>query len=242
METYKEALKVDKEASAKYYQSSLARKTEQQKMLERMLTAQALAPAEIADIACGGGGSTYHLAQLYPGARYTLIDYNEDAIAMAREALQGIDARCATGDIYDLKLDSNAFDLVICWQTLSWIDEPARALAELVRICKPGGRVYASSLYNLQHDVDMYSKVEDHTRRSSEQGLRYSYNTYSLSSVRRWIGDAVSSLQIHAFEIPVDLTASGRGLGTYTERLVDGRRLQLSAGMLLNWGILELQK
>jgi len=242
METYKEALKADKETSEKYYQSSLARKTEQQKMLERLLTAHAIAPREIADIACGGGGSTFHLAQLYPRARYTLIDYNEDAIAMASQATSGLDARCATGDIYDLKLETGAFDLVICWQTLSWIDEPARALAELVRICKPGGRVFASSLFNLHHDVDVYSKVEDHTRPSSTQGLRYSYNTYSLASVRRWIGAAVSTLDIHAFEIPVDLPASGRGLGTYTERLVDGRRLQLSAGMLLNWGILELQK
>jgi ubiquinone/menaquinone biosynthesis C-methylase UbiE len=242
METYKEALKVDKDASAKYYQSSLARKTEQQKMLERLMADRNVAPRTVADIACGGGGSTYHLAQLWPQAAFTLVDANEDAIAMARDATQGIEARCTVGDIYDLKLDSDAFDLVICWQTLSWIDEPARALAELVRICKPGGRVFASSLFNLEHDVDVYSKVEDHTRPSSAQGMRYSYNTYSLSSVRRWIGSAVRSLDIHPFEISVDLAASGRGLGTYTARLDDGHRLQLSAGMLLNWGVLELVK
>jgi ubiquinone/menaquinone biosynthesis C-methylase UbiE len=242
METYKEALKVDKEQSAKYYQSSLARKTEQQKLLERLMAERQLAPRTIADIACGGGGSTYHLAQVYPGAAFTLVDANEDAIAMARDATQGIAARCVVGDIYALDLPADSFDLVICWQTLSWIDEPARALAELVRICRLGGRIYASSLYNLHHDVDVYSKVEDHTRPSSAQGMRYSYNTYSLASVRRWIGGAVSELDIHLFEIPVDLPPTGRGLGTYTVRLDNGHRLQLSAGMLLNWGILELQK
>jgi ubiquinone/menaquinone biosynthesis C-methylase UbiE len=242
METYKEALKVDKETSAKYYQSSLQRKTEQQKMLERMLSPLQLEPREIADIACGGGGSTYHLAQLYPKARYTLVDVNEDALAMAREATQGLDARCLMGDIYQLDLPSDAFDLVICWQTLSWIDDPATALGELVRLCRPGGHVYASSLFNLHHDVDVYSKVQDHTRPSAEQGLRYSYNTYSLASVRKWAGGSVENLQIHPFEIPVDLPPAGRGLGTYTVGVDGGRRLQLSAGMLLNWGILEIEK
>ncbi|HLA73882.1 MAG TPA: methyltransferase domain-containing protein [Steroidobacteraceae bacterium] len=242
MDDYTEALKVDKEASAKYYQSSLARKTEQQKMLERMLAPLALAPANIADIACGGGGSTHHLASLYPKARYTLVDANEDAIAMAREATRGLDAQCTVGDINDLKLETGSFDLVICWQTLSWIDDPQQALRELVRICRPGARIYASSLFNVHHDVDVYSKIDDRTRPSSAQGLRYTYNTYSLASIRSWIGAAVSELRVHEFEIPIDLAPAGRGLGTFTARLDDGRRLQLSAGMLLNWGILELHK
>jgi ubiquinone/menaquinone biosynthesis C-methylase UbiE len=242
METYKEALKVDKETSTKCYQSSLQRKTEQQKMLERILNELKLEPRDIADIACGGGGSTYHLGQLYPKARYSLVDVNEDAVAMAREATQGLDARCLVGDIYQLDLPADSFDLVICWQTLSWIDDPKAALRELVRICRPGARVYASSLFNVHHDVDVYSKVEDRTRPSSAQGLRYTYNTYSMASIRDWIGDAVSQLAIHEFEIPLDLPASGRGLGTFTARLDDGRRLQLSGGMLLNWGILELRK
>jgi ubiquinone/menaquinone biosynthesis C-methylase UbiE len=242
VETYKEALKVDKDTSAKYYQSSLSRKTEQQKMLERMLAEARVSPRDVADIACGGGGSTYHLAQLYPQARFTLIDANEDAIAMARQANTGLDARCAVGDIYQLDLPSESFDLVICWQTLSWIEDPKAALRELLRICRPGARVYASSLFNVHHDVDVYSKVEDRTRPSAAQGLRYSYNTYSLASIRDWIGDAVTHLAVHEFEIPVDLAASGRGLGTFTARLDDGRRLQLSGGMLLNWGILELKK
>jgi hypothetical protein len=63
-----------------------------------------------------------------------------------------------------------------------------------------------------------------------------------MSSIRRWIGNSVSELAIHEFEIPIDLAPSGRGLGTYTAKLEDGHRLQLSAGMLLNWGILELKK
>ncbi len=242
MENYKEALKVDQETSAKYYNSSLQRKTEQQKLLEALLQARSLKPLAIADIACGGGGSTYHLAGLYPDATYTLVDRNEDAIALARQATSHLKATCLVGDIYDLKVDDNAFDLVVCWQTLSWIEEPERAVRELVRICKPGARIYASSLFNVDHDVDVYSQVEDHTRPSAARGLRYVYNTYAQATVQRWVEGLVAEVRIHKFEIPIDLLPSGRGLGTYTARMEGGPRLQFSAGMLLNWGILELQK
>ncbi len=111
-----------------------------------------------------------------------------------------------------------------------------------MRIVRPGGLIYASSLFNVDHDVDVYSKVEDHTRPSAARGLRYVYNTYSQTSVQRWVEGLVSNVRIHKFEIPIDLPPSGRGLGTYTAKVEGGPRLQLSAGMLLNWGILELQR
>jgi ubiquinone/menaquinone biosynthesis C-methylase UbiE len=242
MDPYKQALRVDKDASAKYYSASLNHKTEQQKFLESLLHRHRLIPGTIADIACGGGGTTIHLAVLYPDATFTLVDANEDAIYMAREATRLLRARCIVGDIYNLKLDRETFDLVICWQTLSWLDDPEAALRELIRICKPGGRIYASSLFNIAHDVDVYSKVQDHTRPSSDQGLTYAYNTYCLASIRRWVDELVGDVRVHEFSIPIDLAESGRGLGTYTAKLDDGRRLQLSAGMLLNWGVLELTK
>ncbi|MEP6493003.1 MAG: class I SAM-dependent methyltransferase [bacterium] len=242
MERYTEAIKADQAAGAEYYAASLNRKTEQQKALESLLRTLRLEPATIADIACGGGGTSYHLGALYPAAAFTLVDMNEEAIALASDAVRGLDARCVVGSVYDLQLESNSFDLVICWQAISWFDNPERALHELIRICKPGGRVYASSLFNVEHDVDIYANVEDHTRPSSAQGMRYAYNTYSLTSIRKWVGHLVSHLAIHEFEIPIDIPPSGRGLGTFTVRLDNGKRLQLSAGMLLNWGILDLRK
>lgn len=242
MEGYKDALKIDKQESESYYNFSLQNKTEQQTLLEKLIAASNLRPARIADIACGGGGASYHLSAIYPDASYTLIDINEDAIAQAREATGHLKVKCLVGDIYDLPLETDCYDLVICWQTLSWITKPKVAVRELVRICKPGGRVYASSLFNSRQDVDVYSTVIDHTRRSASEGLTYAYNTYSVLSVREWIDGLVSSIQLHDFDISIDLDYGGRGLGTSTVKLKNGRRLQISGGMLLNWGILELKK
>lgn len=242
MENYVDALKVDKEVSENYYKSSIHTKTEQQKKLEELIVAQRVRPKIIADIACGGGGMSYNLSRLFPDASYTLVDMNEDAISLALESTKHMDASCLIGDIYDLQLESDSYDMVVCWQTLSWVAKPKNALRELIRICKPGGRVYASSLFNFHHDVDIYSTVKDQTRKSTAEGYSCAYNTYAVSSVQKWVDKLVSDIKVHEFNISVDLDYTGKGLGTYTARLENGTRLQMSAGMLLNWGILELQK
>lgn len=188
------------------------------------------------------GGGTYWLSQAYPQAKFTLIDANEDAIAIARELTRHLKATCLVGNIYDLALETDSFDLVVCGQTLSWLNEPEKALRELIRICKPDGMVFASSLFNAHHDVDVYATVRDYTRPSALEGLSYAYNTYSISTIRKWVSDLVSDVQLHEFDMPIDLEYAGRGLGTHTAKLNNGKRLSISAGMLLNWGILELRK
>lgn len=55
MSDYKNAMKIDKKDCLNYFNSSLNKKNEQQKMLERMLIERGVAPQSIADIACGGG-------------------------------------------------------------------------------------------------------------------------------------------------------------------------------------------
>lgn len=242
MSVHKKALQVDTEVNINSYNSSLETKFEQQKALEKILLERGILPDSIADIACGGGGTTVHLAELYPSAKFTLIDENEDAISIARQATDKWNATCDIGDLYDLQLESDSFDLVICWQTLSWLDRPEAALKELVRICKPSGTVLASSLFNLNHDVDVYSKVIDHTFASSHLGLYYAYNTYSERTVRLWLSALATDVTIHKFSIPIDLVHSGKGTGTYTKTLDTGERLQFSAGMHLNWGLLEVNK
>jgi ubiquinone/menaquinone biosynthesis C-methylase UbiE len=243
MSEYIKGMQADARQAAEYFNASIVKKTEQQKILEKMLLAKKkFVPQTIADIACGGGGASVHLSELYPQASFTMIDANLDAITIAKQTAVNFNATCSVGDIYDLQLAMDSFDLVICWQTLSWLDRPEAALHELIRICKPGGIVLASSLFNIHHDVDIYSRVIDHTRPSSTLGINYNYNTYSLRTVNEWLGDLVANFKIHEFSIPMDLAHSGRGIGTYTVKLETGERLQMSAGMHLKWGILEVKK
>ena len=86
MSNYTNALQIDAQESTVYYNYSLNNKSEQQKALESILREIGVVPQVIADIACGGGGLSVHLARLYPQATFTMVDENPDAISLARKA------------------------------------------------------------------------------------------------------------------------------------------------------------
>jgi ubiquinone/menaquinone biosynthesis C-methylase UbiE len=239
---YVEQLQRDAAAAERYYLSSVRTKTEQQKALEGLLCSLDASPVQVADIACGAGAVSFHLSELLPNAHFFLADSNPQAVALARKLMDGRNARVVEQDLYALDVPDQTFDVTICWQTLSWIEDPARAARELVRITRAGGTILASALFNLDFDVDILAEVLDRTRGESGVPAAYRYKTYSRAAVAEWLDGVPCDLQIERFDMALDLARSGRGLGTYTERLADGRCLQISAGMLLNWGILKIVK
>lgn len=57
----------------------------------------------------------------------------------ARDALAPVELLCGSGEA--LPLESNSIDTVACTFTLCTIGDPSRALAEMRRVLKPGGRL-----------------------------------------------------------------------------------------------------
>jgi ubiquinone/menaquinone biosynthesis C-methylase UbiE len=240
---YIRAMQKDKKLSEEYFLKHLHTKSEQQKFLEKLLEEnKPQHVSEIGDIACGAGTLSYHISRKYPKSKYTLVDFNAEALGLAKVVLKDIPAEFKHQSIYDLSFLREKFDLVFCWQTLSWLDKPEEALIQLVNSCKKGGRIYLSSLFNLRHDVDVYSSVIDHTRASGQEDIAVSYNTYSAYSVGKWLKGKVRSYKFHEFVPQMDFTYEGKGLGTYTVDTREKGRLQISAGMLMNWSILEIEK
>lgn len=239
MDKYLNVLQTDAAETREYLTKSLGTKTQQQLRLEEILGRLALTPTRIADIACGAGSLSFHLSQLYPHAQFTLADMNDDALGLAAKVATQFNAEVVKADAHGLPLPSAGYDLVFFWHTLLCITDPQRAFAELLRICRPGGRVFVSSLFNVDHDVDLYINAVDHTRASSREGGSWPYNCFSERTVRSWTD---CDLTFHDCEMSIDLPQAGRGLGTYTRRTEDGGRLQISAGILMNWKILEVRK
>jgi ubiquinone/menaquinone biosynthesis C-methylase UbiE len=237
-DNYKKYLK---NSSREYFTKSVT-KTEQQKFLESILPTK-ISNVRIADIACGAGTLSYHLNKKYEheNNEYTLIDYFEEVLNLARDLNRASNFKFENGNLYDLRnhLD-DSFDFVFCWQTLSWVDDPQKALLELLRILKPGGKLYLSALFNLEFDVDIYSKVYNHSEEKLG-AIPGNYNTISRFSIEKWIGGISKKLEFHPFIPEVDFIYEGRGLGTKTINSESGK-LQVSAGMLLNWAILEIEK
>lgn len=241
MDSYKKALETDKKVTSEYFLKSV-NKNEQQKFIESLLQdIDPQKPYRIADIACGGGTLSYHLSKIFTNAQFTLADYMDFSIDTAKNVnSNNTQMDFLVDDIYSLEKVGDSFDYTFCWQTLSWIENPKLALENLIRITKPGGTIYLSSLFNIHWDVDIYSKALDLTRESSNEQIFLSYNTYSEKSIRNWIGDKVSGIDFYEFNPQIDITYDGRGLGTKTVNTEINKRLQISAGMLLNWYILKI--
>jgi ubiquinone/menaquinone biosynthesis C-methylase UbiE len=241
MDNYKHALKIDINESRKYFEKSIC-KTEQHKALEKLLVNKnPNIKYKIADIACGGGSLTFHLSKLFINSNFYLVDYLEEGITIAKNVnKENTRNKYLIDDIYSLNEIGNSFDITFCWQTLSWLENPKLALENLIKITKKRGEIYLSSLFNIDHDVDIYSKVFDHTRKSSENLHYFNYNTYSKKTIYSWIGEKVESIDFFEFIPEIDLNYDGRGIGTQTIETSMNKRLQVSGGMLLNWYIMKI--
>ena len=72
------------------------------------------------------------------------LDLSLDMLLLARDRLERAGLKnCSVrqGDIYDLPLADDSFDVVILHQVLHFLDDDARAIHEAARVLRPGGRL-----------------------------------------------------------------------------------------------------
>jgi SAM-dependent methyltransferase len=116
-----------------------------EKLLPRNLT--------LADIGCGTGSLTFELARF---ARKVIgVDLSSEmlrrarAIAKERE-LANVEFR--QGDVLKLPLESHSLDAAFCVMVLHFLPDPARAIAGLCRVVRPGGSVILVDLVEHKQD------------------------------------------------------------------------------------------
>lgn len=102
------------------------------------------ADARILDAGCGTGEISARLASMFPQAAVLGIDVVDDHLTRARDksAAAGLRVRFEHRSIFESGLPDAAFDLVVCRHVLQAIPHADRAVAELVRVTKPGGWVH----------------------------------------------------------------------------------------------------
>lgn len=107
----------------------------------RLLACASLAAGErVLDVACGTGLVSLEAARAVgPGGSVLGIDISAAMIAIAARAGVG-NATFARMDAEALDLSDGSFDVVLCALGLMYMPDPARALAEMRRVSRPGGR------------------------------------------------------------------------------------------------------
>jgi ArsR family transcriptional regulator len=89
------------------------------------------------------------------------VDGSNDMVQSARKRLKGMhQIEVRRGDMEALPIDDAQLDVAITALVLHHVPEPARALAEMHRVLKPGGRVMVVDM--LPHDRVEYQQQMGH--------------------------------------------------------------------------------
>lgn len=198
----------------------------------------------ILDLACGQGANIYYMGKRFPHSTFTGVDLNQDIVLRGNQFLHqgGVTNGCLEqGDLY--RLDHkyvSAFDGIVSFQTLSWLPDfrqPLKAMSGL--------HAKWMALTSLFYDGPLSCTVQVQDYDAALRPCMESYyNVYSLPVVRKYLAElGYSEIRSAPFEIDIDLPKPvHQGKGTYTEKLQDGHRLQISGPLLMPWHFIAAEK
>ncbi|MEM7131822.1 MAG: class I SAM-dependent methyltransferase [Chloroflexota bacterium] len=87
------------------------------------------------------------------------LDLTDAPLAIARQnqAERGItNVSFQAGDANQLPFEDNEFDVVVCRLAVHHFADPRRVLSEMVRVCKPGGKLAVEDLIASEHSQKAY--------------------------------------------------------------------------------------
>ena len=94
-----------------------------------------------ADVGCGNGAFTELLFERCAPSEVFGIDPSPQQLAFARQRLASVPARFEQGDAMALPWPDASFDAATTALVIFFVPEPARCVAELARVVRPGGSV-----------------------------------------------------------------------------------------------------
>ena len=114
------------------------------------------------DVGCGAGQIAIPAASA--GVRVTGVDIAANLIEQARTRARavGVDARFEEGDAEMLAFDDATFDLVVSLIGAMFAPRPEKVAAELLRVCRPGGRIAMANWTPEGHVGQMFKIIGKH--------------------------------------------------------------------------------
>ena len=118
------------------------------------------------DVGCGTGALTATILAKADPAEIVGVDPSEGFLTTARARIDDARATFRTGDAQSLPVPDGHFDAVVSGLVLNFVPEPHRALAEFVRVARPGGVVaayvwdYAEGMEMLRHFWDAATALD----------------------------------------------------------------------------------
>jgi ubiquinone/menaquinone biosynthesis C-methylase UbiE len=147
----------------------------------------------LADVGCGTGSLTFELARF--AGKVIGVDLSREMLRRARaitreRALDNVEFR--RGDAAKLPLPTHSVDAAFCVMVLHFVANPERAIADLCRITRPGGKVIVLDLVEHQQDW-------------MREQMAHRWLGFDRQSIERWFREA------GAGSVDYDLTGSYAG-------------------------------
>jgi ubiquinone/menaquinone biosynthesis C-methylase UbiE len=115
--------------------------------VEKYLADRVRSGAEVLSVGCGPGVILAAVTALDPTISGTGIDLSAKRVQQATERNHGNGrVKFVCGDAQAMQFESNSFDLVYCRMLMQYLKNKEQAVAEMKRVCKPGGTVLLQDL------------------------------------------------------------------------------------------------
>jgi ubiquinone/menaquinone biosynthesis C-methylase UbiE len=200
-----------------------------------------VSPGErVLEIGCGSGAVTRALAErIAPDGKVTGLDACAPLLPIARaladEAGMGNLIEFHHGDCRDLPFSDASFDVTLAVTTLSHVPNAERALQEMVRVTRPGGRL---GIFDMDGDSFLISHPDRPCTRKivaafADYGQVNSWMMRSIMGVLEDLG--IENVQVRGF-MPLDKE------GYYARAAERCAEVALDAGAITNEERLEWQR
>jgi SAM-dependent methyltransferase len=151
------------------------------------------AAVRLADIGCANGELLHYLRREFPHWDLSGFDITEAFIATARRVpgLEGV--RLHQRDLFEI---DDVFDVVVSTCFLSLFADVLPPLERMLELCRPGGWVLGTGLFN-PADIEVRVEFCDNTHPRTRGVWRSDFNRPSQAAIRRALEGRVRSI---AFE------------------------------------------
>lgn len=200
----------------------------------------------ILDLCCGAGANIFYMKEKYHQSKYYGVELNDELVKLGNRLFieKGIsDCKIKQGDIYNLDDDlKDKFDGITMYQTLSWLPEYKEALLKMFEL-NPKWIALSSLFYDGM--IDCKIEVTDYNSINLNGEYRKCYyNIFSIPMLKKFCKEnGYRDFKYIPFNIDIDVPNNNDGkLGTYTEKLINGKRIQISGPILMSWYFIFIGK
>jgi len=163
---------------------------------DQFISRLALKPGDqVLDVACGTGNTAIPAARA--GATVTGADIATNLLeqARARAAAEGLTIKFEEGDAENLPYSDNAFDVVVTMYGAMFAPRPELVAAELVRVCRPGGRIAMANWTPEGHIGQMFKVTGKHVPPPPNMPSPIKWG--DEATVRERFGEGIADLKLN---------------------------------------------